>query len=177
MSVRLRLTLLYALLMAVTLIISSLILYVVLDQTMTSETDAFLRSKAQDLGASIQVIGGPGTFWVRLPDLDRFAEADVYVQALDENGSILDQSVSMGGYSLPLDPKGVAAGIAGQIDTRTVTIRGLRVRVITVPLRLQFEPPSGPFHILQVGRDFGRIESTLTMLQRALLIGDARLVV
>jgi two-component system, OmpR family, sensor kinase len=136
-----------------------------------------LRSKAQDLGASIQVIGGPGTFWVRLPDLDRFAEADVYVQALDENGSILDESVSMGGYSLPLDPQGVATGIAGQIETRTVTIRGLRVRVITVPLRLQFEPPNGPFHLLQVGRDFGRVESTLTMLQRALLIGDAVLVV
>src|SRR5713226_10227990 len=103
MSVRLRLTLLYGSLTAVTLIVSSLLLYLVLDQIMTSETNSFLRSKAQDIGASTQVIGGPGAVWVRLPDLDRFSEADVYVQVLDDSGKIIDESPNLGSYGLPLD--------------------------------------------------------------------------
>jgi len=71
-SVRLRLTLWYTALTALTMVLSSLILYVVLQQTLTTDADAFLRGKAVDLTASIQVIGGPTAYWVHLPDLDRF---------------------------------------------------------------------------------------------------------
>ena len=51
MSVRLRLTLWYAALMATTLILGSMALYVALDRNMVFETDAFLQSKARDLSA------------------------------------------------------------------------------------------------------------------------------
>jgi len=93
------------------MVLSSLILYVVLQQTLTTDADAFLRGKAVDLTASIQVIGGPTAYWVHLPDLDRFVESDVYVQVLNQTGEILDESVSMGGYTMPMDPLGVAAGM------------------------------------------------------------------
>jgi two-component system OmpR family sensor kinase len=176
MSVRLRLTLWYTALTAVTLIVSSVILYVVLQETMIFDADAFLTSKAKDLGASTQVIGGPSTFWVRLPDLDRFAESDVFVQVLDRNGDILDESLSMGSYGMPMDPLGVAPGLAGQVSARTVTVRGVRIRVDTVPLRLPTEQTAGPFHVLQVGQSFGRVEATVTWLRRTLLVGDAVLI-
>ncbi len=176
MSIRLRLTFWYAALTAITLIISSVVLYVVLDQTMTAATDAFLQTKAYDLGASTQVLGGPSTFWVRLPDVDRFVEADVYAQVLGESGEILDESPSMGSYDLAMSPQDVTAGIHGQTANRTVTIRGIRIRVDTVPLRLPGESANGPFHVLQVGRAFDPVESTLTWLQRSLLVGDTILV-
>lgn len=177
MSIRLRLTLWYAALTAITLIISSVVLYVVLDQAMTAATDTFLRTKAYDLGASTQVIGGPGAFWIRLPDVDRFVEADVYAQILGATGQILDESSSMGGYDLPMAPQDLSAGIHGQTTVRTVTIRGIRIRVGTVPLRLPGESVDGPFHVLQVGRAFDPVEATLTWLQRTLLVGDTILVV
>jgi signal transduction histidine kinase len=172
LSVRLRLTLLYGALTSVTLIISSVLLYVVLYQTMTLETDAFLQSKARDLGASTQVIGGPGAYWVRLPDLDRFVESDVYAQILSQDGDVLDESMSMGSYGLPMDPSSVLPGISGQGSAKTVTIRGVAIRVNTVPLRLPGAGSTGPFHVLQVGRSFGRTEAVLNSLQRTLLIGD-----
>lgn len=177
MSVRLRLTLWYSALIAITLIISSVILYVVLQQSMVFDADAFLTSKAKDLGASTQVLGGPATFWVRLPDLDRFTESDVFVQVLDQNGDVLDESLSMGNYGTPMDPLGVAPGITGQTSARTVAVRGIRIRVDTIPFRLPTEETSGLFHVLQVGRAFGRVEATLTWLRRSLLFGDSVLTI
>jgi two-component system OmpR family sensor kinase len=172
MSVRLRLTLWYAALTALVLVVSSLALYLVLNQTMTADTDTFLRSKARDLGASTQVIGGPSTFYVRLPDLDRFVEADVYVQVLAPTGVILDQSASMSDYGLPMDPLAVAAAAKGQASARTVTIRGIDLRVDSVPLRLPEVQANNRYYVLEVGRSFGRVEDALKWLQRALLVGD-----
>ncbi|HLZ08977.1 MAG TPA: HAMP domain-containing sensor histidine kinase, partial [Chloroflexota bacterium] len=67
-------------------------------------------------------------------------------------------------------------GLAGQVSARTVTIRGVRIRVDTVPLRLPTEQNSGPFHVLQVGQNFGRVEAAVTWLGRTLLVGDAILI-
>jgi len=174
MSVRLRLTLWYTVLTAVTMVISSVILYVVLRQTINADTDAFLASKAHDLAASIQIIpvksGNQIVHYVApLPDVDRFAEADVYAQELDVTGSILDESMNMGSYGQPLDPAGLVKALHGQTAYGTVAIRGIRLRVFTMPLKL----PGYPNRVLQVARAVDPVESTLTRLQRALLIGDA----
>lgn len=172
MSVRVRLTLWYAGLTALVLILASIALYVVLDQTMTQETDAFLASKARDLGASIQIVGGPLYSEVRLPDLDRFVEADVYAQVLGRDGNILDESMSMDGDGLPMDPNGVTLATHNQTSFRTVIIRGLPIRVYSTPIIIQGGTPI----VLEVGRNFEPIQDTLNGLQRALLIGDVILV-
>jgi signal transduction histidine kinase len=172
LSIRLRLTLWYAALTAITLILASMVLYVVLYQTLTSETDTFLRSKARDLGASIQVIGGPRVYYAVLPDLDRFVEADVYAEILSARGDVLNESPSMGGFGLPLDPQAIDLAAHGQTTLSTVTIRGVRIRVDTVPLQL----PGGTVQVLQVGRQLGRVDEALTRLQRVLLGGILGLV-
>jgi signal transduction histidine kinase len=159
--------------MTVTLIVSSVILYAVLNQSMTTETDAFLRSKARDLGASIQISGGPIIYYFRLPDLDRFVESDVYAQILSPQGDVLDESASMGSFGFPMDPTAISRGANGTVSLETVTIRGVRIRVYTAPLQL----PNGQIRVLEVGRTFDNIEATLTRLQRALLIGDLGLIV
>src|SRR6185437_13646746 len=167
MSIRLRLTLWYAGLMALTLILSSIALYVVLNQATTADTDAFLQSKARDLAASTQIIGGPCAFYARLPDLDRFVEADVYAQVIG-CGKVLDESMSMGDSRIPLDSTAMSVAEQGTSSFRTVTVRGLRIRVYTMPVLVRGGAPL----ILEVGRTFERVEDTIIWLQRALLIGD-----
>ena len=173
MSIRLRLTLWYTILTAVTMVISSLILYVVLRQTINADTDAFLASKAHDLAASIQIIpvqsGNQIVHYVApLPDVDRFAEADVYAQELDATGSVLDESSNMANYGQPMDPSGLVEALHGTPTYRSVEIRGVRLRVYTMLLKL----PGYPNRVLQVARTVDSVETTLTRLQRALLVGD-----
>ncbi len=172
MSVRLRLTLWYAGLTALALILSSLALYVVLQQALTAETDSFLESKARDLAASTQIVGGPLYAEVRLPDLDRFVEADVYAQVINKDGNVLDESMSMDAAGLPMDPNAVAVALRGQTSVQTVTIRGLHIRVYTTAFYVHQNQPL----VLEVGRNFQPIEDTLNWLQRALAIGDLILV-
>ena len=167
MSIRLRLTLWYAGLMALTLILSSIALYVVLNRATTADTDAFLQSKARDLAASTQIIGGPCAFYARLPDLDRFVEADVYAQVIG-CGKVLDESMNMGDSRIPLDSAVLSAAENGTSSFRTVTVRGVRIRVYTMPVLVRGGAPL----ILEVGRTFERVEDTIIWLQRALLIGD-----
>jgi two-component system OmpR family sensor kinase len=169
MSVRLRLTLWYAGLTALTLIISSIALYFVLNEALTAETDAFLESKAHDLAASTQIIpvGGPCDVYAHLPDLDRFVEGDVYAQVIGCKG-LIDESMSMGGAGAPMDPQSLPLAARGQGTFSTVTIRGLRIRVYTMPIVVRGTSPL----ILEVGRTFERVEQTMVWLQRFLLIGD-----
>lgn len=167
MSVRLRLTLWYAGLMALTLIISSIALYAVLHEALILDTDTFLQVKARDLTISTQIIkGGPCLFYAHMPGLDRFVEADVYAQLIGCD-KILDESMSMGDAAVPMDPQSVAAAQQGQSTYRTVTMRGVRIRVYTVPIPVRGGAPL----ILEIGRTFDRVEQTLVWLQRALLIG------
>lgn len=173
MSVRLRLTLWYTVLTIVTMVVTSVILYAVLHQTISADTDAFLASKARDLIASIRITpsasGGTSRYYALLPvDVDRFVEADVYAQELGPDGTVLDESMNMGGYGLPMDPTSLEAARRGEVSFRTVTIRDIHIRVYTRSLVLPGYPPL----ILQVGRAIDPIETTLTRLQRALLIGD-----
>lgn len=173
MSVRLRLTLWYTILTILTIVTTSAILYAVLHQTISADTDAFLASKAQDLVASIRITpsgsGGTSRYYALLPvDVDRFVEADVYAQELSLDGAVLDESMNMSGYGMPMDPTALAAAQRGQASFRTVTIREIHIRVYTRPLILPGYPPL----VLQVGRAIDPIETTLTRLQRALLIGD-----
>ncbi|HUX86672.1 MAG TPA: ATP-binding protein [Chloroflexota bacterium] len=172
MSVRLRLTLWYAGLTVLALVLSSLVLYVVLEQTLTAETDNFLASKARDLAASTQIVGGPLYSEVRLPDLDRFIEADVYAQVIGPGSNVLDESMSMGGAGLPMDPTDVSVALHGGTTVKTVTIRGLPIRVFTTAFYVHQNQPL----VLQVGRSFQPIEDTLNWLQHALALGDLILV-
>ncbi|HLG50907.1 MAG TPA: HAMP domain-containing sensor histidine kinase [Chloroflexota bacterium] len=165
MSIRLRLTVWYAGLMALTLVLSSVILYLVLNQSMTIETDTFLESKARDMSFSLQSA-------LRLPDLDRFAEGDVYAQLLMPDLRIVDESKSLGDLGEPLDPEAARLAVAGTSSFNTVVIRDVRVRVYTTRITIR----GNQVRILQVGRSFERFEHTLTWLQRALLIGDLALV-
>src|SRR5579885_1458976 len=167
MSIRLRLTLWYAGLMALTLILSSIALYLALNQATTADTDTFLQSKARDLAVSTQIIGGPCTFYARLPDLDRFVEADVYAQVLG-CGRVLDESMNMADSRNPLDSTSLSAAARGQSSFHTIRVRGVRIRVYTMPLEVRQGSPL----ILEVGRTFERVEDTITWLQRALLVGD-----
>ena len=157
--------------MALTLIVSSIVLYVVLNDALTADTDTFLQTKAMDLAANTQIFGEPTPFWAQLPVLDRFVEADVYAQVLTRNGAVLGESMSMGGAKVPLDPSSLTDALAGKSRFQTVTMQGLQIRVYTMPIRVRDSVPL----VLEVGRTFEHVEQSLLWLQRVLLIGDVAL--
>src|SRR5215471_7865892 len=159
--------------MATTLVLGSIALYVLLQRNLVDDTDAFLQSKARDLGASIQLTGGPGFYeaWLGRP-LDRFVESDVYAQILRNDGTVLDESPDMGEPRVPLDPAAVPAALAGQPILHTVTMRGVRLRVYTTRVSLLQDRSL----VLQVARSFDRVEATLDRLRRFLAVGDVLLV-
>lgn len=168
MSVRLRLTLWYAGLTALTLIISSIALYIVLNQSLIADTDSFLQGEARDLSRGITPIIGWCQPFARLPNRDRFVEADVYAQLIGCDGRVLDQSMSMGDSSYPMDALSLAEAFRGNKSFRTLIIRGLRVRVYTVPIMER----GSIAVVLEVGRALDRVDRTLTWLQSALLFGN-----
>src|SRR5579884_4311749 len=168
MSVRLRLTLWYAGLTGLTLIISSIALYVVLNQSLITDTDSFLQGEARDLARGITPIIGWCQPFARLPNRDRFVEADVYAQLISCDGRVLDESMSMGDSRYPMDTLALSDALRGNSTFRTLIIRGLRVRVYTVPI---MEHGSIAV-VLEVGRALDRVDRTLTWLQSALLFGD-----
>jgi signal transduction histidine kinase len=172
MSVRLRLTLWYAAFMAMTLVLGSMALYLVLERNLVDDTDTFLQSKARDLGASIQFTGGPGYYEAWLPYLDQFVESDVYAQILSDRGVVLDEWPQMGQPRVPMDPTAITPAVGGQTSTHTVTVRGVRLRVYTTRLGL----PGNQALVLEVARSFGRVEATLGSLKRFLAAGDIVLV-
>lgn len=176
MSVRLRLTLWYAGLMTLTLVTLSVLLYFVLHEAMTIETDTFLESKANDLAVSIHILSElppPPLAGHLLPDPDRFAEGDVYAQLLTPSGMIIDQSSSLGDVHQPMDPSALARAQRGETSFQTVLIQGVRVRVYTLPVAGR----NGRRLVLQVGRSFERIERTMNWLQRELFVGDLALII
>lgn len=169
MSVRLRLTLWYAALTAIILLVGSLILYVVLRQNLVSETDSFLQHEAFDLAANVTVTGGPSVYQVWLPPRDQFLEPNVYAQIIRGDGQVLDETPSLGQPERPLDPDAVGPAMKGQVILRTITVRGVRLRVLAIPM----SPGGNDRVVLEVAQDFEGIEETLSRLESFLLIGDA----
>src|SRR2546427_5042727 len=101
---RLRLTLLAAALVAVTLLIFSLIVYFTLDSTLTSEVDRALVDRARVVQSSITLNVAPGgVLQVELPDVDAIAAGGAVVQVVDlDHGTIAARSQALGRLSLPV---------------------------------------------------------------------------
>lgn len=172
MSVRLRLTLWYTTLTAIIVLASSILLYVILQRNLVSENDSFLEHEALNLAANIHVTGGPAVYQVWLPPRDRFLEPEVYAQIIRGDGQVLDESPEMGQPKRPLDPEAVATAMNGATTLRPVTVQRVRLRVLTMPISLG----GNNRVVLEVGRDFGRVEDTLARLERLLIVGDAAVI-
>jgi two-component system sensor histidine kinase MprB len=153
MSFRARLTLVAATAVALAVVLSSAVVYVVVREQLRDQVDSALEDRAVQIQ---DVPFGRGIPDIPLPPL---GGAGGYVQAVSADGSVFRQA----DIPIPVNDRvlDVAAGDSGAYFTDE-TIRGVHVRVLTFPAR--------PGWALQVLRPLDEVDNTLARLRTFLIL-------
>jgi two-component system, OmpR family, sensor kinase len=164
MSLRLRLTLLYSALLALTLIAFSAALYI----TVSRVTYGILEDT---LAAEAKRLADPNRFQLYAIDYPakRLAAPETYVQTRGFDGHIADRTANLGDASLPLADDGLRACQGGQAWTEIVPIDHGRLLVYSKPVYSH----GGAAGIVQVARSLAEHDQSLGTLGSILTIGSS----
>jgi signal transduction histidine kinase len=166
MSIRLRLTLLYSLILALTLIGFSLVIY--LTQARATLTD----TKEALAGQAAYLIEGPLTH----RPLDKVLKPaspkmGIFTQICDLGGEVLERSPNLGdSLRLPLSPDGLAAARRGQTWLEVGAIETERLLVHTQPF---YYGPDNQALILQIAASLTDQDQNLETLGQILIVGSS----
>jgi two-component system, OmpR family, sensor kinase len=184
LSIRFRLTLLYSVILAVTLIALGVAIYLSVSQVTMNLATSSLDTEARNLSATLQPHPDPdrpGAFTVFPPTHDPGSLASVQVR--DLRGAVIYRSPDLVAdhFTIPL-----AVGIhqplpLGDVVHNTVTFKEQRLLVSTVLIQSHAngppgQPPHGPptpFGVIQVARSLQDVDQTLNTLRQALFLGSA----
>jgi two-component system, OmpR family, sensor kinase len=142
MTIRKRLTLWYAALLTVIIILFGAMTFIIMRVMMIDNIDQTLDETASLVAINsrldeVPTFGSPNRIEIRLAPLDVFRASGVYVQAwlMDENGTPVLQGTSANVANLmsPLEPDALGRSIDHYSN---VTIQGVNLRVLTKPLPL-----------------------------------------
>ncbi len=176
MSIRLRLTLWYALLLAVVLVSFSGLFYWVLLTSLNADVDRTLDHFTQEthraLGHSSADSWLQHTAVISLETIpvNEFASPGVYIQVLDESGRTVAVSNNLGGGRLPVDPAVIQDGLAGRsVYASLAAGQDERVRVLTTPILVQGQVVG----LVQVAQSLHSLDSTVNQVRLLLAAGIA----
>ena len=180
MSIRLRLTLWYTAVMAVTLIGASVALYLVLAlHVLRPARDQLLASKGNGLAANISLrasqptaTGAPRRSGLLPLYVNSLAEGDISIAVRDAEGQTSERSSNLGDEELPLSDEARVAAERGEPFYEYVFIDSTRLRLYTTPITANGQT----IGFVQVARPTGQIQQTLDGLKNALLVGNSVLV-
>ncbi len=170
MSIRARLALWYGGIMALLLILFGSALYGILHGILLTGVDRTLEETTAEIQSSVlrQTFSSPSSWAeiIRIPSLNVFAAPDVYVQARQPSGQLQAASSNLYTQQLP-DLPGDAwqQVLAGQIDVRTVSVSGTRLRLRTEVI----SGSEGPAGVIQVAVSLHSMDETLRGLSGLLL--------
>ncbi len=172
MSIRLRLTLWYTGILAITLILLGVLTYSVVGGILQANLDDRLAAQAQDVIGLIRAENDPFSVMTsgraRLPSIDIFG-SQYYIQILQLDGRAVQLSENLRGQRLPLPADLIADLSPNQARYATVVVAsGVRLRVITAPITLA----GRPIGIVQVASSLASVDDALAVVRRALLIGS-----
>lgn len=155
MSLRLRLTLLYSILMSVILFVFGATVLILVRVIMLNQVDTMLAGVVRDITQVTRVNSMGELNVISLPPLDMTSNA--FVQVWSRDGKLVSFSPSLGTIKESLDPIGLKSGDTMYEDS---TLNGAHLRVLTVPLLL------GDHRIgsLQVGASLSVADSTRNIL-------------
>jgi two-component system, OmpR family, sensor kinase len=162
MSLRLRLTILYSAILAATLTLFGLLLYLTLARVTIDLVEQTLEAEAIRLTqvASFQLNR------VTLP-ASRFPTPEIYLQTRNMQGEILGQSFAIEGFILPLSSSELAK-IQQSSATRTIfQAEQQRFALYSAPVLVR----NVPIGIIQVARSLAEQEQALASLRQLLLVG------
>jgi two-component system OmpR family sensor kinase len=162
MSLRLRLTLLYSAILALTLAAFSGVLYVTLAQvTFRAVEDALVEEATRLINAK----------QFRLDEIvlpaSKFAAPETYVQTRSLDGTLTDRTANLGGVVLPLSNEVLRAVLNGQTATETTVVENRRVLIYSKPVTVEGRPVG----IVQVARSLAEQDESLGTLRFMLLVG------
>ncbi len=161
MSLRLRLTLLYSMLVGGILFIFGAAVYVLVHIALYNQVDDLLAATAHDIIGMTTVSAGGEVTSIRLPSLDM--TANTYVQVWGLDGKLKSTSPAIAMMNEPLDPLGLQVG---RPVYRENTLQGVHLRVLSIPLVV------GEHRVaqLQVATSLTVIDSARASLLRILLL-------
>lgn len=171
MSLRLRLTLTYGVLVALILALFGTILYGTLRRDLEQEIDKRLRVRASQVELTIFPSSTSTPLLISskldLSPLDELNAPSLYVQVLNPQGTVVATSSNLGGTPLPTTGLGVASGSAGEERLETVRVgHGQSIRLLSQPITSQ----GSVVGILQVGQSRQPLQQTLGDLRTLLLV-------
>ena len=143
MSIRLRLSLWYVLVLAGILVAFAGLLYAVLSFSLFSEVDRRLQIRAADvqnsLATALELQSDPRVFISRggrlvLPTADTFATPGVFVQLTTLDGVALTRSENLGAQTLVVSPNALAQVARGEVVYANVVKDRVPLRVYVAPL-------------------------------------------
>lgn len=176
MSIRLRLTLWYTLLLSVTVGAFALLFYLVLARTLRDEIDQALGLRAAQVRGVVRAtVEERGLTAISSEDLDsrpldELATPGIYVELLDVSGRTLAASANLPGPLLGGGFVAFESAVQGLPVTTTVELQGgERVRVHAEPLRIGDQIVG----VIKVGESLQPLERTLTWTRALLLAGFA----
>jgi heavy metal sensor kinase len=175
-SLRTRLAILQAVLLAVGLALLGALLVGSLESALLGEVDDALDARAATVAADIRAAAMRGVRADELAGLrldpdaaNEFAAPGVYVQVLRPDGSAIAMSKSVPPGGLPGAERALADARSGRASLETVPVgRGERVRVLTVPVG--HEEVSA---IVRVGESLHQIDAVLRRLTWLLVAGGS----
>lgn len=156
MSIRLRLTLWYSAVLVLALIAFSFFLYGLLSRTFLRAVDADLEQRAARVAMFYRT-------YRRLPELERLADANTFVQVTDGNLVIKSGNLY---HALPLPPE-AAEATTGFFRTYPEA-QGGRVRLYTRPF---ITTAQGNVLYVQVAQTLDQLDAVLTNLPQPLAFG------
>jgi heavy metal sensor kinase len=175
MSIRLRLTLAYVVLLGVILGIFGVGLYTIISNSLYDDVNQRLTSRAQEVQASVDaavevqqdplILLRQGGYLI--PKADVFSTGDIYVQIMNSDGTVISRSDNLGLQRLPMDPATVRQVMQGQNVMTTLRAGQTRLQVLAAPLRVR----DRVIAILLVAQSLREVDVTLARL--TLFIGGS----
>lgn len=157
MSLRLRLTILYASLMGGVLLLFGVLVYGLVSVMLVSQVDSLLQQTVNEITAVTSVDTSGHVQIAQFPSLD--LTENVFVQVWGPDGKLSAASPNTSRLTEPMDPVGVKAT---KPIFRNSTVGSAHLRVLSVPLQVN----SRPIGLLEVGASLALIDAT----QQAMLV-------
>jgi two-component system, OmpR family, sensor kinase len=131
MSLRVRLALLYTIIVGGILLLFGMAVYLAVSLTLTNQVDNTLENVANQIVQNIQVGNVGELSLVTIPELD--LSTDVYIQIWGRDERLKSASLNIRNLGRPLDPAGLQST---KPLFRNVIVRKAQLRVLTVPLTI-----------------------------------------
>jgi len=169
-TIRLRVSLWYAALLALTFLLLASLLYYTLERELLLEVDRWLAPFGDHVLRSLDGQGDPSSP-ISAPDsaLAPFGSPGVFVELLDPNGKPIARSPMLGGKTVPVTDSAFASAWWGSTSSLTTALDGQRYRAMLRPIPGQDEPRG----FILVVHSLQEEDATLARLRLLLLAGGS----